>query len=49
MCMFSVTLSFEGHEWIEIVKAFNTLEAIRRAKLPAECPDCTCVECRIVF
>ena len=49
MRMFSVTLSFEGHEWIEIVKAFDTLEAIRKAKLNAECHDCTCVECRIVF
>ena len=49
MRMFSVTLSFEGHEWIEIVKAFDTLEAIRKAKLNAECPDCDCVECRIVF
>ena len=49
MRMFSVTLSFEGHEWIEIVKAFDTLEAIHKAKLNAECPDCTCVECRIVF
>ena len=49
MCMFSVTLSFEGHEWIEIVKAFDTLEAIRKAKLNAECPDCDFVECRIVF
>ena len=47
MRMFSVTLSFEGHEWIEIVKAFDTLEAIRKAN--AECPDCACVECRIVF
>lgn len=37
MRMFSVTLSFEGHEWIEIVKAFDTLEAIRKAKLNAEC------------
>ena len=52
MRMFSVTLSFEGHEWIEIVKAFDTLEAIRKAKLNAECPACVvlcCVECRIVF
>ena len=49
MRMFSVTLSFEGHEWIGIVKAFDTLEAIRKAKLNAECPDCTCVECHIVF
>ena len=49
MRMFSVTLSFEGHEWIEIVKAFDTLEAIRKAKTNAECPDCVCVECRIVF
>ncbi len=49
MRMFSVTLSFEGHEWIEIVKAFTTLEAIRKAKLNAECPDCDCVECCIVF
>lgn len=53
MRMFSVTLSFEGHEWIEIVKAFDTLEAIRKAKLNAECPVCVyvcvCVECRIVF
>jgi len=49
MRMFSVTLSFEGHEWIEIVRAFDTLEAIRKAKLNAECPDCTCVECRVMF
>ena len=49
MRMFSVTLSFEGNEWIELVKAFDTLEAIRKAKLNAECPDCVCVECRIVF
>ena len=49
MRMFSATLSFEGHEWIEIVKAFDTLEAIRKAKANAECPDCTCVECCIVF
>ena len=49
MRMFSVTLSFEGHEWIEIVKAFDTLEAICKAKLNAECHDCVCVECRIVF
>ena len=49
MRMFSVTLSFEGHEWIEIVKAFDTPEAIRKAKTNAECPDCVCVECRIVF
>ena len=49
MRMFSVTLSFEGHEWIEIVKAFDTLEAIRKARLNAECPACVCVECRIVF
>ena len=49
MRMFSVTLSFEGHEWIELVKAFDTLEAILKAKLNAECPDCVCVECRIVF
>lgn len=43
MRMFSVTLSFEGHEWIEIVKAFDTLEAICKAKTNAECHDCTCV------
>ena len=43
MRMFSVTLSFEGHEWIEIVKAFDTLEAIRKAKTNAECPACVCV------
>ena len=49
MRMFSVTLSFEGHEWIEIVKASDTLEAIRKAKTNAECPDCVCVECCIVF
>ena len=49
MRMFSVTLSFEGHEWIEIVKAFDTPEAIRMSKTTAECPDCVCVECRIVF
>ena len=49
MRMFSVTLSFEGHEWIEIVKAFDTPEAIRKAKAKAECPDCACVECRSVF
>ena len=49
MRMFSVTLSFEGHEWIEIVKAFDTLEAICKAKTNAECHDCTCVECLIVF
>ena len=49
MRMFSVTLSFEGHEWIEIVKAFDTPEAIRKAKTNAECPACVCVECRIVF
>ncbi len=49
MRMFSVTLSFEGHEWIEIVKAFDTLEEIRKARLNAECPDCACVKCCIVF
>ena len=32
MRMFSVTLSFEDHEWIEIVKALDTLEAIKKAK-----------------
>ena len=49
MRMFSVTLSFEGHEWIEIVKAFDALETIRKAKINAECPDCGCVECRSMF
>ena len=49
MRIFSVTLSFKGHEWVEIVEAFDALEAIRKAKTNAECPYCVCVECCIVF
>lgn len=49
MCLFAVTLKVDDVQWIEIVKAFDTLEAICKAKTNADCHDCTCVECRIVF
>ena len=49
MRLFAVTLKVDDVQWIEVVRAFDTLGAIRKAKTNAECPACVCVECRIVF
>ena len=49
MRMFSVTLKVDDVQWIEVVRAFDTLEAIKKAKSNSECPESVCIDCRIVF
>ena len=33
MCLFAVTLKVDDVQWIEVVRAFDTLEAIKKAKV----------------
>lgn len=49
MCLFAVTLKVDDVQWIEVVRAFDTLEAIKKAKSNSECPESACIDCRIVF
>ena len=48
MCLFAVTLKVDDVQWIEVVRAFDTLEAIKKAKSNSECPESACIDCRIV-
>ena len=49
MRMFSVTLKVDDVQWIEVVRAFDTLEAIKKAKSNSGYPESACIDCRIVF
>ena len=43
MCLFAVTLKVDDVQWIEVVRAFDTLEAIKKAKSNSECPESACI------